>query len=193
MIRLLTGTIHTVFTEEVIIDVHGVGYAVWVTPSAARDLQVQSGQVTSLHIYTHVKEDALQLFGFRSSSERELFVHLLSVSGIGPKTALSVLDKGAEGIAQAIRTSDVGFFSGVPRLGKKSAQKIIVELQPKLGKLQELDLSPETPVASDVREALVGMGYPESLVRDVLGQLDSSLDVAGALKWSLQELARRRS
>lgn len=193
MIRVLTGTLSSIFSEEVIVDVQGVGYGVLVGAALARELQLLSGQVATLHIYTHVKEDALQLFGFRSTSERELFLYLVSVSGIGPKTALNVLDKGADEVAQAIRTSDVAFFSGVPRLGKKSAQKIIVELQPKLGKLQDLDLSPETAVATDVREALVGMGYLEASVREVLMQLDSTLDVAEALKWALKELARKRT
>lgn len=188
MIRLLKGTIETVYAEEVVLLTGGVGYQVLIGPRLAQELLAHLGQSATLHIYSHVKEDAFQLFGFLSSSDREVFVQLLSVSGVGPKTAVQVIDRGAEAVAQAIRTSDVEFFQGIPRLGKKSAQKIIVELQSKLGKITELDLTPESSATADLREALVNMGYAEARVRDVLSRLDTALDAAQALSWSLREL-----
>lgn len=190
MIRALRGTVQNIFSEGVILDVSGVGYEVLVPAGLVQLLVTQQGQVAQLSIYTHVKEDALQLFGFQNESQRELFVLLLSVSGVGPRTALAVLDKGSEAVVNAIQQSDVAFFQGVPRLGKKTAQKIIVDLQSKLGKLQDLDLTPLSSAQNELQDALTGMGFAEVEVREVLRSLDPTLDIPEALRWALSRLRK---
>jgi Holliday junction DNA helicase RuvA len=190
MIRSLTGIIDTLFTEAVLLDVQGVGYEVLVSSRHAGQLNLKQGSEVRVSIYTHVKEDALQLFGFASEQERELFVQLLSVSGVGPRTALSVLDKGSGEVVSAIQNSDVAFFQGVPRLGKKTAQKIIVDLQSKLGKIHDLALGPVSSTLREVQDALVGMGFAEANVREALLGLDEELDVAEALKQALKKLKK---
>jgi Holliday junction DNA helicase RuvA len=190
MIRSLTGTIQTIIPEGMILDVSGVGYEVFLSSGHIFSLVPQQGTEVRISIYTHVKEDALQLFGFVSEAQRELFVQLLSVSGVGPRTALAVLDKGSDQVVSAIQNSDVAFFQGVPRLGKKTAQKIIVDLQSKLGKIQDLALGPVSSTLREVQEALVGMGFAEAHVRDALLDIDPDLDVAQALKTALRKLKK---
>lgn len=190
MIRSLTGTVQALFSEGVLLDVHGVGYEVLVSTHHSQQLLSKQGSAVQVSIYTHVKEDALQLFGFVSEQERELFVQLLSVSGVGPRTALSVLDKGSGEVVSAIQNSDVAFFQGVPRLGKKTAQKIIVDLQSKLGKIHDLALGPVSSALREVQEALVGMGFSDASVREALAGLDADVDVAQALKLALKHLKK---
>lgn len=190
MIRSLTGTIQTILFEGIVLDVAGVGYEVLLSSRHISSLVAKQGTEVRICVYTHVKEDALQLFGFESESERELFVLLLSVSGVGPRTALAVLDKGSEQVVSAIQNSDVAFFQGVPRLGKKTAQKIIVDLQSKLGKIQDLALGPVSSSLREVQEALVGMGFDQSHVREALLDMDNELDVAQALKLALKKLKK---
>ncbi len=188
MIRSLTGTVATAFPEGIILDVSGVGYEVFITSRHSTSLFTQEGKKVQVIIYTHVKEDALTLFGFTSESERELFVQLLSVSGVGPRTALAVLDKGSAEVVRAIQNSDVSFFQGVPRLGKKTAQKIIVDLQSKLGQVQDLVLGMPSSVLREVQDALVAMGFSEGSVREVLSEMDVSIDAPEALKLALKKL-----
>ena len=188
MIRLLSGTVYDLWSEGIILDVQGVGYEVHITRTRLLTLQV--GQKVSMRIYTHWTDSGPSLFGLETAEERHLLELLISVSGVGPKTGLSVLDKGVDSIIQAIRESDVAFFQGIPRLGKKTAQKIILELQSKLGSTVALDLAPESTLRADLRAALTNMGYAPELVSKVLSQLDASLTPQQALKWSLQQMSR---
>ncbi len=140
MIGYLKGLVEVVDAPYVFLDVNGVGYKVLVPASVLSTLQKSSGKVT-LFTYTHVREDTLSLFGFLTLEDLKLFETLLTVSGIGPKTALGVFSLGKSSeIIEAIVRGDVSYFTGVPRLGKKNAQKIIIELKNKLGGM-ELDLS----------------------------------------------------
>lgn len=188
MIRLLTGQPITFQDDALVVDVQGVGYEVWLP---TKQLQIARQQETvTLHVYTYVREEAFQLYGFLDALERRMFELLLGVSGVGPKSALAVMDKGAEAVVEAIQQSDVAFFQSVPRLGKKTAQKIILELQSKVGSLQEFTLAPQNQLTQDVRAALVTMGYNESAIESILPQLQSDWDVAYALKWSLQNIGK---
>lgn len=177
MIALLTGTIASEHGyNPVIIDVHDVGYSVHVPNRIGH--QLQKGTKVTMHIHTHVREDALDLFGFLSREELGMFNLLLTVSGVGPKTALGVMDHEASHIRRAIEKGDVDFFTSVPRLGKKNAQKIIIELRSKLtgvtGDLPE-DENGETKELSD---ALVSMGFDRKEAREVIRKLpDGTLEV----------------
>lgn len=188
MIRLLTGRPVSVASDSLVVDVHGVGYEVWL-PAQQLQLARQRNEVT-VHVFTYVREDALVLYGFLDAWERRLFEQLLSVSGVGPKSALAVLDKGAEAVVTAIQQSDVAFFQSIPRLGKKSAQKIILELQSKVGSLQEFSLAPQNQLTQDVRDALLNMGYNEAAIGQILPELQPDWNVAHALKWSLQNIGK---
>lgn len=190
MIRLLTGKPVDHQEDALILDVHGVGYEVWLPP---KELLIarQKDQVT-LHIYTYVREETLSLYGFLDPLERRMFELLLSVSGVGPKSALSVVDKGAQAVVEAIQQSEVGFFQRVPRLGKKTAQKIILELQSKVGSLNEFKLTPQNQLTTDVRDALLNLGYNEGAIETVLSRLQPDWEVAYALKWSLQNIGNNK-
>ena len=139
MIGTLTGTIAYREEQSIIVDVHGVGYRVLVPTSVSSKVVNEEG--VKLYTHTHVREDLLELYGFTDPSDLKLFQHLISVSGVGCKTALTVFSVGSrQEISKAIVSNDVAFFTSVPRLGKKNAQKIIIELKNKLGG-EDLDLA----------------------------------------------------
>lgn len=186
MIRRLHGTIVTLFTDALVLDVQGVGYEVFMAPEQIA--RVREQESLSVSVYTHVREDQLQLFGFRDESERQLFVWLLDVSGIGPKTALHIVGQGVSAVVQAVRQADTAFFQALPRVGKKVAQKLVVELQPKLGGDQALVLGPDTPLRADLRSALAGMGFAERDIARVLEHVDESWRIEEALRWAMRQL-----
>ena len=163
MIARLTGTV--IGIHPLVLDVHGVGYLVSVPQKFATAI----GQKLTVHTYTHVREDALQLFGFETQEELSLFELLLTVSGIGPKTALAVMDRGVDAIRKAITSSDVDFFMTVPRLGKKNAQKIIIELRSKIaGTTGDI---PETGETGEITSALLSMGFDRNELKEVIKKL----------------------
>ena len=188
MIGLLTGTV-VLLGQDVIIDVSGVGYQVAV--STTTQAKITNGQTATLFIYTHVKEDSLELFGFLDVADKRLFQLLLGVSGVGPRTALAISDLGASSIIAAVQEANVARFSAVPRVGKKLAQKIIIELKSKLGSLQELELGGVTdPAQQEVIAALLSLGFEEQQVYRVLKELDSTLSVADQVKQAMKLLAK---
>lgn len=121
--------------------------------------KLQKGEKTEFFVHTHVREDLLELYGFSEPGDLRLFQELISVSGIGPKTALNIFSLGRRAeIVNAVTNADVSFFTGVPRLGKKNVQKIIIELKPRLGE-GEFEILPEDKYENDVLEALKTFGY----------------------------------
>lgn len=171
MIGHLSGSVVTRGTNPVIIDVGGVGYRVFVTPRYGSRLH--EGDRAAVFIHTHVADDRIELFGFATMKELDLFQLLLSVPGVGPKTALMVSDRGPDAIRQAVSTSDVAFFTTIPRLGKKNAQKIIIELKSKLGSIQELDLgADESGETRELFDALTAMGFAKREVEQAVAKLD---------------------
>lgn len=171
MIGLLTGTIVYKTNASIILDVSGVGYKVLIPESVLPSLLLQEEK--SLFIYTHVREEALDLYGFSAHEDLRLFEYLIGVSGVGPKSALGVFSVGNRSdIIKAIATGDVSFFTGVPRLGKKNAQKIIIELKSKIGSTEDLDLSEGAGENSDVIQALQGFGFTRNEAQRALSALD---------------------
>ncbi len=161
---MLTGKLVLRDGSNIILDVHGVGYKVLASAQILNNSHI--GDVLTICTHIHVREDALDLFGFPTAADLKVFEHLISVNGVGPKTAMSVFGVGSkEEILRAIQKADVDFFTGVPRLGKKNAQKIIIELKNKLGSGEELDLSEETDEMSEVVGALTSMGFSEKEAR----------------------------
>ena len=170
MIAQLTGTIVHMGAPHVVVDVHGVGYKVAVPLSVLEHLPKGTEPVVLL-IHMIVREDDISLYGFLDATEREVFEHLLSVSGVGPKAALAILSAlGGAQLARAVATDDVRGLTRVPGIGAKTAQRLILELRDKLGGLglaakadalapaKAPEPKPAT-VADDVVSALVNLGY----------------------------------
>lgn len=171
MIGRLTGLATPLTPGALIVNVGGVGYKVSVPAHVAAS--VNTTAAATFFIHTHVREDALELFGFPTANELSLFELLLSVSGIGPKTALLVVDRGVENVVKAVLDGDVEFFTTIPRLGKKNAQKIIIELKNKLGSTRDLDLSAETDSETrQLMDALLSMGFVRSEIADVITRVE---------------------
>ncbi len=187
MIGRLTG-IPQLYGNEFIIDVNGVGYSVFV--GTATLAQVMHQTQVQLCIYTHVREDTISLYGFLSPQHKTLFEHLLAVSGIGPKSALAIADRGVEPITQAIQQADIGFFTQIPRVGKKLAQKIIIDLRSKLGALKELDLTAESQQYTDVVTALENLGFAKSEIYQAIQRVDiEQLSLSDAIKATMKQLS----
>lgn len=180
---LITSTLNAIVCN-------GVGYGVCITPTVRQ--KIQNLEQASLYIYTHVKEDALDLYGFLTEEERLLFTKLIDVDGIGPKTAILIMDRGVEAIVGAVQAADVSFFQGIPRVGKKSAQKIIIDLKNKLGGTQDLILAEPEGKAKDVVEALTSLGFSETAGLKVVQALDlESMRVEDAVKQAIRTLTAK--
>lgn len=192
MISYLEGTVKFKGpTYLIIMTSGGVGYKV-NTPS-----DLISGalidQPFSIYTHTHVRDDILDLYGFANPENMALFELLISVSGIGPKTALSVFSLGKlSKIKEAIVKGDVAFFTGVPRLGKKNAQKLIIELRPKLGSLGELDLTEELGETKEIIDALKTFGFSANESREALKSLkDGEASTSDKIRQALKYLGKK--
>ena len=172
MIAFLRGKVLTTTAETVILDVNGVGYEAYCTGSVFRKITV--GAVAELYTYLQVKEDGSTLFGFDTPKEKELFLKLISVSGVGPKLGISILAAlSADDFAFAVATADVKRLSAVKGLGKKTAEKIVLELHGKISAAEVLgasgdDFTPTAQQAAPVKlsamdeeavSALMGLGF----------------------------------
>jgi Holliday junction DNA helicase RuvA len=190
MIGRLTGIIGTSRQSTLIVDVGGVGYAVHVAPRELRTLH--TGTKAMLCIHTHVREDALDLYGFSDPDDLSLFELLLTVSGIGPKTGLSIIDRGSAAVKRAVQSADTEFFTTIPRLGKKNAQKIIIELKNKLGGLKDVDLSgDEESETKQIVNALSAMGFERHDIIDTLQHLNPDDTLEQKIRTSLKSLGKR--
>jgi len=187
MIGYLSGQLLSRHDPFLLINVHGVGYKVHASQDVLSGTAI--GEELSVYIHTHVREDALELYGFLDAPSLELFELLISVSGIGPKTAIGVFTLGKkEEILGAIRKADVDFFTGVPRLGRKNAQKIIIELKSKLGAVEDLDLGEGD---SDVVMALTQFGFSIEEARKAVRLLgDKGVTTEEKIKLALKYLGK---
>jgi Holliday junction DNA helicase RuvA len=172
MIAYLRGPILSKTPGHVTIDCQGVGYAVAVSLSTFLKLGAEGGPC-ELHIHTHLTDSALSLFGFTSLDERELFLKLIGISGIGPKIAMSVLSGMTTGeLVEAVHKSDVARIALVPGIGKKTALRIAMELQDKLEKKESLLAGPQARETEDLVSALLNLGFRrkeiERVVEDTL-------------------------
>jgi holliday junction DNA helicase RuvA len=173
VIARLRGTAVARTGERLVLDVGGVGYALSVTPTALR-LAERGGEV-ALETYLHVREDTLQLYGFGEAAERELFEHLLAVSGVGPKVALAIVSGSPPAdLRRAIVLEDTARFEAIPGIGKKTAQRVVLELKEKLGTVED-----PVPIAGKphavAREALVELGWSVTEAEEALAATDPEL------------------
>jgi Holliday junction DNA helicase RuvA len=186
MIARLRGTAAARTGERLVLDVGGVGYALAVTPTARR-LAERGGEV-ALETYLHVREDALQLYGFAEPAERELFEHLLAVSGVGPKVALAIVSGSRPAdLRRAIALEDTARFEAIPGIGKKTAQRVVLELKEKLGSVAPAP-EPE-PGRLGARDALVELGYSIVEAERALAEVDETLPVEEQVRQALREAA----
>lgn len=192
MIGYLNGMVKKKEHDAVLLVVGGVGYRVHVNAQTLGSLA--EGTEQELYVNTVVKEDSIELYGFESQQELMLFNLLLGVNGVGPKSALGVLNIGVDACKEAIQHADVHVFSSVPRLGKKTAQKIIIELQPKLGELELLELGGGNTDLEEAVMALVGMGYDKHTVITAARKLPKDINTLdGMVKSLIKQLGVRHA
>lgn len=169
MIAGLRGIVHSKGTDQVVIDVNGVRYACMVSLTTLGKIG-EPGEKVELVVHTHVREDALQLFGFSSERERRVFLALISVSGIGPKLAQNMLSgASADELGRAVVSADLHHLTAIPGIGKKTAERIVLELRERLMKILALTPDEAKPAARfDVEDelvsALLNLGYKEKHV-----------------------------
>ena len=197
MIAQISGTLAQKIPGEIVIDVNGVGYQLVIPLNVFYRLPEIGGRV-SLQVYTHVREDALQLFGFQDGAEKQIFLLLTSVSGIGPKLAVNILSGiAAEELARALKDGDEVRLVGIPGVGKKLAERMIVELKDKFMTLPPQAAASkaadrDSQLIQDAVSALVNLGYrkseAENNVRAVLKEGADSLE--NALKETLRRMGR---
>lgn len=160
MIAYLEGEVLKKFEKSFILLTNGIGYLV----SATTEMMSRIGDRAEVYIYSNIKEDAFELFGFESLENKEFFEKLISVNKVGPKTALNILELGVDKVKLAIHDSDVNFLKKASGLGKKGAERIILELQGKLPVLDEV----KNAIPDDVFDALTSLGYRKRDVELVL-------------------------
>jgi holliday junction DNA helicase RuvA len=190
MIGSLQGRVELLDSASILLDVQGVGYKVLVPSSVMSKLTgVESAK---LYIYSHVRDDEFTLFGFNEKEDLKLFEYLISVSGVGPKTALGIFSVGERSeIISAILSADTSFFTGVPRLGTKNAQKIIIELKGKLGEGTELDLAAQGGDNAEIFSALSQFGFTDREVREALKSMKKDgLTTEEKIKQALKYLGK---
>jgi len=190
MIGSIKGQISLIDGDYIIVETGGVGYRVLVPSSISSK---KEGEKVALFIHTHVKEEALDLYGFDDVKDLKLFQYLIGVNGVGPKTAITLFSfSNRDRIVKAVLNGDVAFFTRVPRLGKKNAQKIIIELKNKLGDDSSLDLSePESTDDKEVIEALRAFGFSVKESRDALKNIeDKDVGTEEKIKFALKSLGK---
>jgi Holliday junction DNA helicase RuvA len=192
MIGRIHGTLITISAPKLLIDCHGVGYEVDVPMSTLYQLPAV-GQVITLLTHFHVREDQQQLFGFATEAERNAFRSLIKISGVGARTALAVLSGMSVGeLIQAIATQDPGALVRIPGIGKKTAERLLLELKgklaPDLGMAQHPSGKPDS--TAEVIQALVSLGYSDKEAHLAVRQIPADTSVSDGIKIALKSLSK---
>ena len=188
MIGKLKGSIDLIGSGYLIVDVSGVGYKVNVSSGVLADSKI--GDEVRIYIHTHVREDQLALFGFNSNEELGFFELLISVSGIGPKAAMHIMSIAPiDVIKNSISKQDPSLLSSASGIGRKTAEKIVVELKNKIGVLKEGNVFEKGEETDEVISALEGLGYKSSEIRPVLAKV-SGEDTEDRIKEALKLLSK---
>jgi len=201
MIALISGKIVYKGISHVIVDVQGVGYRIFIPLTTFYELP-EAGQIITLHVHTNVKQDAINLFGFYTVQERDLFQLMISVSGIGPKMSMNILSGiSAQDLLRAISGGNVGKLVNIPGVGKKMAERLILELKEKVIKKMMMENMPAADdqyqvseiIMEDALSALVNLGYKSSVAKDALDKAlhssEEELEMDKLLKKTLKLLA----
>ncbi|MBW2451573.1 MAG: Holliday junction branch migration protein RuvA [Deltaproteobacteria bacterium] len=198
MIAMVRGKLVYKSIDHIIVDVGGIGYRLFVPLSTFYALP-DDGQV-NLHTHTHVREDAFLLYGFLTMEEKELFSTLISITGVGPKLAVNILSHiPADELKLAISREDIKRLSSLPGIGKKTAERLVLELKDRVGQQTDslptgkhISSSQQSHQLDDVVSALVNLGYKEHLARKILGSMELSEEASTEqiLKGALKILVR---
>jgi Holliday junction DNA helicase RuvA len=203
MIAYLKGKLLEKEANTVIIETNGVGYDITIPLSTFYELG-EAGEDIELRIYTYVREDSLQLFGFRTLRERSLFLKLITVSGIGPKLAITMLSgMSADEIIVAVRTDNLARLTSIPGVGKKTAERLVIELRDKLNEISSASVEERAAASNaptsvdavydDALSALINLGYQRNAAEKALKQAvqdGTEMSVQKLLRKSLQLLAK---
>lgn len=201
MIAALTGRLACKSPSQITLDVQGVGYEVFIPLSTFYSLP-DINESASLRIHTHLREDAIQLFGFLTTTEKDAFILLTGISGIGPKLALSVLSTlSVTDLVSAIQAGDMEKLATVPGIGKKSAGRIVLELKDKVDRLHAMPAAvatvtgdPSSRLHDDALSALVNLGYRAQEAKDIIKRItqaqSSPMPLKDLIRETLKELAR---
>lgn len=199
MIASLRGVLAHKSPENLIIDVGGVGYGVFFSPTGLHRLP-ETGEEIFLHIYTNVREDAIELYGFLDLKEKEMFLLLTSVSGIGSKVAVNILSgMGPADLASAIASTDLGRLTKLPGVGKKTAERMCLELKDKVHfiaasesvSLANPTVIPDDQQSADVISALINLGYPPAKARNAIEKVRATVGDDSFAELSLEQLLRQ--
>lgn len=195
MIGSLRGiVVERIEDSTVLVEVGGVGYLVHVTPRTLAELEPTSSAF--LYVHQHIREDAHTLYGFLDRDERRTFESLIDTHGIGPSMAMAILaTHSPRALTDIVANGDVASLTLVPGVGKKTAERLLIELKGRLNlpMLDGITSAGSTSSVAQVREALVGLGYGHDEIRDTLRELDGSLDAERLLRDALNLLGARRA
>lgn len=191
MIGFLDGTVFDVSADSFILNVNGVGYDISAPAQTLADVQVLLGQAMKVWIYSHVREDAFQLFGFLTRPEKEFFIQLLKVNGVGPKSALSVMSGARLNLIQDwIEASDAKALSSLPKVGKKTAEQIILTLQGKLVRVEPKIKGPkQTETHRQISSALTNLGFKNQNVDQFVATLSQAITIEDGVREGLKKLS----
>jgi Holliday junction DNA helicase RuvA len=189
MIGYLKGRVIEKTSQEVWVDVRDVGYRLRVGANVMEKISV--GDEVELFVHTHAREDALDLYGFEDRQQLLMFEVMIGVSGVGPKTGLGIVGGArVDQIEKAVREADVGFFTRFSGIGKKGAQRILVDLKGKLPRIKELDLSDDGEAEDVVYQALMQFGFSRAEITSVLKDIDSEMSEEDKIRVGLKKLGR---
>lgn len=182
MIARITGVLLEQKDKELIIDVGGIGYSVSIPPCV-----LNVGQIVTLYTHQVIKDDAHELYGFQTPEEKDLFKILISVSGVGPRTALQMLTLYTlPDLVRIIKTGDAKAIALVPGIGKKTSEKVVIDLK---DKVDNFSVS-EHRASTDLIEALMSLGYKDAQIRNVVGEIDATLTIEKQITEALKRIQK---
>ncbi len=185
MIGYLEGTVKYSSAGKILLFANGIGFKV----SVPQSLISAKGDKLKLFIHTHLRDDDLSLFGFATGEDLDLFETLIGVNGVGPKTALSIFShSSATQIISAIATSNLAFFTAIPGIGKKTSQRVILDLKSKLSK-GDVDME-SLAGNSELTQTLLALGFQKSEISTIIGSIDSSESISAQVKSALKLLRK---
>lgn len=191
MIAFVHGIIVEIEKNAVVLDIGGVGYRIYAPKRILLECSSLEGKECLLYTHQHIREDAQDLYGFLQKKDRECFLLLLSVSGIGPKGAMEMLEHSSQTLSQAIEAEDIAFLSSLKGIGKKTASRMILELKGKVFSEGEGSTPRARRDISDIEAALHNLGFQKEHIRTLLSSIPSELSHSeDILRWALKNSAR---
>lgn len=190
MIGYVKGQVLAIEADTALVETGGVGYELLCSVHTLADLSAMIGKEAALWVHTHVREDALQLFGFLSRPEKDLFLSLLKVNGVGPKMALGVLSGATvANLHDMIESGNAKALSSLPRVGKKTAEQIILTLQGKLVRAEPVKGAAKSGVQKQITTALLNLGFKTQKVEEFVATLPKDIDVEAGVRQGLSALS----